>query len=167
MQSQATCAVGWTWRPTKLSCKSLFVGLKWIQWIGLPSSTFGENARSKNTYARLTIVCVTNQDCFLTTQNILLYNPKMRRHFRIKCKCMSIDIHLKPKTFWIRTLDYTIKLNTLDLKLNVKWASSTIHTGRCSRAQLCPERTGGRVWEIITGWSWRVQEIYQSLKRNL
>ena len=33
MQSKVTCAIGWPWRPLMLLCKSLFVGLKWMQWI--------------------------------------------------------------------------------------------------------------------------------------
>ena len=47
MQSRATCAVGWTWRPMMLLCGSLFVGLKWMQWIRLPSLTFGETCETK------------------------------------------------------------------------------------------------------------------------
>ena len=46
MQSKAICALGWTWRPLMLLHGSLFVGLKWMQWIGL-LSTFGKTCETK------------------------------------------------------------------------------------------------------------------------
>ena len=64
---------GWTWRPLRLLCGSLFVGLKWMEWIGL-LSTFEKTARPKDTYARLIVsssfFLVTNEDCNLMIQNI-------------------------------------------------------------------------------------------------
>ena len=94
MQSKATYAIGWTWRPLMLLCGSLFVGLKWMQWIGLPSSTFEETCKTKrylHSNFFIFVFVFTNQDCILVIQNIkvsnMLCNPKLRWHFRIKCIC--------------------------------------------------------------------------------
>ena len=93
-----------------LLCGFLFVGLKVMQWIGLPSSTFGEKCEAEG---YLHSIDVTNQDCILIIQNIsfpkILCKPKLRRHFGIKCRC-----HL---TF---ILVFKMSRDTLDLKLNVK-----------------------------------------------
>ena len=64
-------------------CKSLFVSLKWMQWIGLPPSTFGETCKP-NEYLRSidSFVFVTNQDRISIIQNIglskILCKPKLR-----------------------------------------------------------------------------------------
>ena len=47
MQSKTTCTIGWTQRPLMFLCGSLYVGLKWMQWIGLPSSTIGETCKTE------------------------------------------------------------------------------------------------------------------------
>ena len=114
--------IGWTWRPLMLLCGSLFVGLKWMQWIGLPSSTFRETCETKGYLCSIDSFFVTNQDCSLIVQNIsfskLLCNPKLRWHLRIKCICQLI---------WFLFLKTSC--DTLDLKLNVKWNLSNIHIG--------------------------------------
>ena len=37
--------MGWTWRPLMLLCGFLFVGSKFMQWIWIPFSTFGETCK--------------------------------------------------------------------------------------------------------------------------
>ena len=103
-------------------CWSLFVSLKWMQWIGLPSSTFEETCNTKG-YSRLidSFFLFTNQDCILIIQNIdyseLSCDPKLRWHLRLNCIC------------WLTFIFYSkLSRDTLDLKLNDNWNLSNIHT---------------------------------------
>ena len=59
------------------------MGLKFMQWIGLPSSTFGETCEDGRYLSLIdSIFVVTNQDCILIIQNIsfprILCKPKLR-----------------------------------------------------------------------------------------
>ena len=104
MQPKATCIIGWTWRPLMLVCMSLFVGLKWMQWIGLPSSTFGETCKTEGYLRSIDGSFVPNQDCFLTSQNItfsrILCNPKLRWRFKIKRTCQLTIIFVFENVMW-------------------------------------------------------------------
>ena len=69
-----------------------YVGSKFMQWIGLPSSTFGETCKTDRYLHSIdSFFLVTNQDCILIIQNInfpkILCKPKLRWHFGIKCRC--------------------------------------------------------------------------------
>ena len=86
------------------------VNLKWMQWIKLPSSTFGETCDTEGYLHSIdSFSFVTIQDYILIMQNInyskIVCSPKLRRHFRIKFICQ------------------------LTYKSNVKWNLSNIHTG--------------------------------------
>ena len=123
MQSKATCAIGWTWRPLLLLCGFLFVGLMFIQWIGLQH--LEKHARPKDDSCVNFILLVTNQDCILIIQIIsfpnMLYKLKLRWHFGIEYRC-QLTLLLFFKTSY----------DTLDLKLNIKWNLSNIDTDTCS-----------------------------------
>ena len=95
MQSKATYAIGWTWRPLMLLCGFLFVGSKFMQWIGLSSSTFGETCKTAG-YLRsidnsVFFFFITNQHCISIIQNIsfskILWKPTLRWHFGINRRC--------------------------------------------------------------------------------
>ena len=60
-----------------LLCESLFVDLKWMQWVALPSSTFGETCKTE------------------------LCNPKLRWKFIIKCMCQLIFILVFKNVTWL------------------------------------------------------------------
>jgi hypothetical protein len=66
-----------------------FVGLKWMQWIGLPSSTFRETCETEGYLHSIDRFFVTTQDYILIIQNIsflkILFNSKLRWHCKIKC----------------------------------------------------------------------------------
>ena len=70
LQLKATSAVGWAWIPLMLLCGSLFVGLKWMQWIGLESLTFGETCKTEGFLPLNWQFLVTNPDSIWIIQNI-------------------------------------------------------------------------------------------------
>ena len=100
---------------------------KWMQWIGLASSTFGETWKTKgylHSIDTFFFVCYKSRLHF-DNSNIsffshLLCNPKLRWHFRIKCTCRLTFISV-----------YETSRDTLNLKLNIIWNLSNIHTGFC------------------------------------
>ena len=106
MQSKATCAIGWTWRPLMLLCGSLFMGLKWMHWIGLPSSTCGKTCKTKDQlHSTDSFFIVTNQDCISIIQyNIsfseTLCNRKLTQHSKIKCICQLTFISVFEYVTW-------------------------------------------------------------------
>ena len=55
------------------------------------NSTYGETCETKGYLCSIDSFLVTYQDCILIIQNIsfpkILYNPKLKWHFRIKCLC--------------------------------------------------------------------------------
>jgi hypothetical protein len=86
MQSKATCTTGGTWRPLMLLCGFLFVGLKWMQWIGLPSSTFGETCETEGYLRSIDIIFLLQ---IIQKISFLKYcvSQILRWHFGIKCRC--------------------------------------------------------------------------------
>ena len=60
------------------------VGLKFIQWIGLPSSTVGETCETEGYLRSIDrfYFLVTNQDCIFLIQNVsfpkMLCKPKLK-----------------------------------------------------------------------------------------
>ena len=70
MKSETTCTLSWTWGPLMLLCGSLF--LTWSRCNGLSYHLqhLEKHARTKDTYARLIVLIVTNQDWILIIQNI-------------------------------------------------------------------------------------------------
>ena len=73
MQSKATCAIDKLEDLDALMWVSL-CGLKWMQWSGLPSSSFGEHVRPNDTCTWLISFGVTNWDCILIIPNISFFN---------------------------------------------------------------------------------------------
>ena len=86
-----------------LLCRFLFVGFKWMQWIGLPASTFGETCETKGYL------------CSIDSFSKILWNPKLRWQFRIKYICQLYSF------LFLKT-----SCDTLDSKLNVIWNLSNI-----------------------------------------
>ena len=123
MQSKAICTIGWPWRPLRFLCGSLFVGLKWMKWIGLLSK-FGATCETEG-YLRL-----INSFSFWLQMRIIIWLFKILVFVKY-CVTQNWGDILKFNVYVNRHSFLFLKTScdTLDLKLKVKWNLSNIHTG--------------------------------------
>ena len=123
IQPKATCAIGWTRKPLTLLHGSLFVDFKWMQQIGLPSSTFGETRKTKE--------CLRSIDSFLFCYESRSHFDYPSPSFPKIWRKPKIEVTLQNEMYtvdWRSFVHLKTSRDTLDSKLNVEWNLSNIHT---------------------------------------
>ena len=97
--AKATHVIGWTWRPLMLLCMSLFMGLKWMQQIGPPSSIFGEICKIKGFLHPIDSFLFTNQ-----TYIFISYIISFWEYFKIQSwgDILESNVHVNWQIFFFK-----------------------------------------------------------------